>query len=267
MAIWAIGDIQGCYYPLKELLKKIDFNPKKDKLWIAGDLVNRGKNSLEVLEYLYSIRDSIVVVLGNHDISLISIYYGLKKSNPTLDPILNSSNRDKLINWLKNQKILHIEKGFCLSHAGIAPDFSLPTAYYYAKRLENKLQTNPKEWLEEVSKTKDILKLSDAKREIEKEKYAIDSFIRMRFTNLEDLDFKQKEPPNRELKEKNIIPWFDSPYRKKINKKIVFGHWSALGFYQNEEVIALDTGCVWQRKLTAIKISNKDLEVVNVECK
>ena len=109
MAVWAIGDIQGCYNSLRALLEKIDFDPSKDKLWIAGDLVNRGEGSLETLEYLYGIKESVEIVLGNHDITLIAAYYGIKKTNPTIDPILESPEAEKLIDWLRGQKFLHVD--------------------------------------------------------------------------------------------------------------------------------------------------------------
>ncbi|MBT8349328.1 MAG: fructose-bisphosphatase class III, partial [Sulfurovum sp.] len=130
MAVWAIGDIQGCYKSLRTLLEKIDFDVTRDKLWIAGDLVNRGEGSLETLEYLYSIKENVEIVLGNHDISLIAAYYGIKKSNPTIDPILESPEAKKLIDWLRGQQFLHVdyELGFCMAHAGISPEFDLGMA-------------------------------------------------------------------------------------------------------------------------------------------
>ena len=142
MAVWAIGDIQGCYKSFMELLEKIAFNPTQDRLWIAGDLVNRGEGSLETLEYLYSIKESVDIILGNHDITLIAAYYGIKKSNPTIDPILESPEAEKLINWLRGQKFLHVDYqlGFCMSHAGISPEFYLGMALKYSKRIEEKLQ-------------------------------------------------------------------------------------------------------------------------------
>ena len=153
MAVWAIGDIQGCYNSLRALLEKIDFDPSKDKLWIAGDLVNRGEGSLETLEYLYGIKESVEIVLGNHDITLIAAYYGIKKSNPTIDPILESPEAEKLIDWLRGQKFLHVdyELGFCMAHAGISPEFDLGMAMMYAKNVEEKLQSeHAAAWLEKM---------------------------------------------------------------------------------------------------------------------
>ena len=153
MAVWAIGDIQGCYTSLRALLEKIEFDVTKDKLWIAGDLVNRGEGSLETLEYLYSIKENVEIVLGNHDISLIAAYYGIKKSNPTIDPILESSKAQKLIDWLRGQKFLHVDYqlGYCMAHAGISPEFDLGMAMMYAKSVEEKLQSeHASVWLEQM---------------------------------------------------------------------------------------------------------------------
>ncbi len=135
MAVWAIGDIQGCFEPFEKLLRLINFNPKRDTLWVAGDLVNRGNKSLEVLEYLYSIRNSTKIVLGNHDISLIGAYYGLKKRNPTIESILDSKNSKELIDWLRNQPLLvwDFKLGYMMSHAGVSPKFDFGMGKYYAK--------------------------------------------------------------------------------------------------------------------------------------
>jgi len=149
--IWAIGDIQGCHDAFMRLLEKIAFDPVQDRLWIAGDLVNRGGGSLEVLTYLYSIRDRIDVVLGNHDITLLAVYWGLKKSNPTLDPILASPEADKLIGWLRTQPFVHYDKrlGYVMAHAGIPPAFDLETALHFSRKLQEKLQSDKAaKWLD-----------------------------------------------------------------------------------------------------------------------
>ncbi len=125
--IWAIGDIQGCFKPFKTLLERIKFNSRYDKLWVAGDIVNRGENSLETLEYLYSIKDSIKMVLGNHDIALIASYFGIKKPNPTIEPILSHKMAKEWIDWLREQPFVIYDKklNYLMTHAGVAPNFSL----------------------------------------------------------------------------------------------------------------------------------------------
>ena len=269
MAVWAIGDIQGCYKSFMELLGKIEFNPDHDRLWIAGDLVNRGEGSLETLEYLYSIRESVEIVLGNHDITLIAAYYGLKKSNPTLDPILQSPEAKKLINWLRGQKFLHVDckLGYCMAHAGISPEFDLGMALRYAERLEKKLQKDTIEiWLKAMFK-EGVDRFNRDASSIDIDKYIISSFTRMRYCYGDHrLDFKQKGTPTDELRAKGLKPWFECEKRKEIDLKIIFGHWSTLGFHQDENVLSLDTGCLWGGKLTAARIDSDDVEIVQVEC-
>ncbi|SFV61466.1 Bis(5'-nucleosyl)-tetraphosphatase, symmetrical [hydrothermal vent metagenome] len=271
MAVWAIGDIQGCHTSLRELLGKIAFNPLHDKLWIAGDLVNRGENSLETLYYLYSIRESIKVVLGNHDISLIAAYYGIKKSNPTIEPILRSPDAKKLVDWLREQKLLHVDYqlGYCMAHAGISPEFDLGMALHYAQHIEERLQgkdTDVKMWLKQILK-EGTDRFNREASSIDIDKYILSSFTRMRYCHGDyRLDFNQKGTPTDALREKGLKPWFECDNRKDIDLKIIFGHWSTLGFYHDKHVLALDTGCLWGGQLTAARIDGDEVEVVSVNC-
>jgi len=269
MAVWAVGDIQGCYRSFRELLTKISFDPSKDKLWLAGDLVNRGEGSLETLEYLYNIRESVEIVLGNHDITLIAAYYGLKKSNPSIDPILHSPKAKELIEWLRSQKFLHVDYtlGYCMAHAGISPEFDLGMAIRYAKKVEEKLQSRHAEvWLEKMFKS-GTNRFSRESSKIDMDRYIVSAFTRMRYCYKDHrLDFDQKGTPTEALRKKGLKPWFECEKRKEIHLKIIFGHWSTLGFYENEQVLALDTGCLWGGKLTAARIDKKKVEVVSVEC-
>ena len=269
MAVWAIGDIQGCYNALKALLEKIEFDQTKDRLWIAGDLVNRGEGSLETLEYLYSIKENVEIVLGNHDISLIAAYYGIKKSNPTIDPILESPEAKKLIDWLRGQKFLHVDYqlGYCMAHAGISPEFDLGMAMMYAKSVEEKLQSDHADvWLEQMLK-QGSNRFDRKASLIDIDRYIVSAFTRMRFCYGDHrLDFDQKGPPTDALREKELKPWFECEYRKDIDLRIIMGHWSTLGLYQDEHVLALDTGCVWGGRLTAARIDSDEVQIVSVEC-
>jgi len=269
MAVWAIGDIQGCNKSFRELLIKIAFNPEHDKLWIAGDLVNRGEGSLETLEYLYSIRDSIEVVLGNHDITLIAAYYGIKKSNPTIDPILTSPDGKKLIEWLRGQKFLHVDYqlGYCMAHAGISPEFDLGMAMIYAKRVEERLKRDDvKMWLKEMFKN-GVNRFDRNSSSIDIDRYIMSAFTRMRYCYGDHrLDFDQKGAPTDELRKKGIKPWFECDNRKDVDLKVIFGHWSTLGFYHDDNVLSLDTGCLWGGSLTAARIDTDEVEIISVEC-
>jgi len=269
MAVWAIGDIQGCYDALQQMLQKIQFDERYDTLWLAGDLVNRGKKSLEVLEYLHSIKKNVRVVLGNHDLTLIAAYYGIKKSNPTIDTILSSPNAPKLIKWLRGQKFLHVDYrlGYCMSHAGISPEFDLGMALQYAKHIEERLQSEDVEaWLQAMFKH-GIERFDRDSAPIDIDRYIVSSFTRMRYCYKDHrLDFEQKGAPTDKLRAKGLKPWFECENRKSIDLKIIFGHWSTLGFHQDENVLALDTGCLWGGKLTAARIDTDEVEIMQVEC-
>jgi len=269
MSVWAIGDIQGCNDSLQALLKKIEFKPYKDTLWIAGDLVNRGSKSLEVLEYLYSIKESVVIVLGNHDLALIAAYYGIKKSNESIDPILKSPNAKKLIKWLCDQKFLHVDYtlGYCMSHAGISPEFDLGMALEYSKRIEERLKRDDIEiWLKQMFKH-GVERFDRNASPIDIDRYILSSFIRMRFCyKNQRLDFDQKGAPTKILREMGLKPWFKCQKRKEIDLKIIFGHWSTLGFYHDENVLALDTGCLWGKDLTVAKIDSDEVKIVSIDC-
>lgn len=259
---WAIGDIQGCFDAFMELLKKIEFDPSRDRLWLVGDLVNRGDGSLETLEFIYKHQEVIEVVLGNHDIALIAAYYGLKKSNKTLDPILDSPNAERLVNWLRCQKILHVDTDYVMAHAGIPPNFDINDAIFYANKLRNYLSgDNTKEWLASMMKTSN--KIGFGATPLEHDTFALSGFLRMRYC-FEDgsLELDHKGNPN---DTQELTPWYLHPDRKQIGQKIIFGHWSTLGFYSDNNVVALDTGCVWGGTLSAFCL--EDMRVCSISCK
>ena len=276
MAVWAIGDIQGCFDSFQKILKKIEFNPKVDRLWIAGDLVNRGDKSLETLNYLYSIRDSVQIVLGNHDIALIAIHAGIKKPNPTIQPILDAPNAKELIDWLRYQPFLHIDYklGYAMAHAGISPQFDLGMAINYSKRIEKRLQgRNYKSWLKHMFK-KSSNRFNAKANSLDIEKYILSSFIAMRFCKRDgELDFKQKGSPNNMKRlNKGLYPWFACPSRKDIPLKTIFGHWSTLvndtnlDYYYDGKVLGLDTGCLWGKRLTCARLDRPEPYFVQLEC-
>jgi len=268
--IWAIGDIQGCYDPLMRLLKKIDFDPGRDTLWLAGDLVNRGSKSREVLEYLYEIRDSVRVVLGNHDITMLAVWWGIKKSNLTLDPVLSDPRCEEWMQWLRSRPFMQVDLtlGYVMAHAGIPPEFGLGTALHYNRILTRRLQSNhAAEWLQKMmNKSEDHF--DPLGNDLQHERYMLSGFIRMRFCHRESgrLDFRQKGAPTNALREKGLIPWFECPVRKRLDQKILFGHWSTLGYYENDEVCCLDSGCLWRKELTARRLDGGEKEIVTVAC-
>jgi len=261
MAIYAVGDIQGCFDELMALLEMVQFNDN-DTLWVAGDLVNRGPKSLETLRYLKSLGERAVIVLGNHDLHLLAVYYGSvsRKRSDTLDEILDAPDAAELMDWLRSQRLAHYDAGlnYFMSHAGLPPTWNVKQAIKRAGEVEeiikgplaqeyfdNMYGNLPNRW-EKGLLGWDRLRL-------------ITNYLtRMRFCDSDGtLDFKAKggldSQPN------GFLPWFRQP-RKDSSAAVLFGHWAALeGRTDTEGVHALDTGCVWGNALTAMRLEDQQL--------
>jgi bis(5'-nucleosyl)-tetraphosphatase (symmetrical) len=269
--IWAVGDLQGCYDSFRRLLEKIGFDPERDTLWLAGDLVNRGPKSREVLEYLYPIRERLRIVLGNHDIALLAAAWGIKKSNPTLDPILEDPRAEEWLAWLREQPFVQADSklGYVMVHAGIPPEFGLESSLHYNRILQRRLQSDrASEWLAAMMGGSEE-RFDPLGGDLQHERYMLSAFIRMRYCYSDGrLEFGQKGAPDpAAMKEQGIVPWFTCPARKALKLKVVFGHWSTLGYYNDANVACLDTGCVWGGKLTARRLDSGEEEIVQVDCR
>jgi bis(5'-nucleosyl)-tetraphosphatase (symmetrical) len=275
MTCYAIGDLQGCYGSFMQLLEKINFDDKKDQLWLAGDLVNRGENSLAILRFLKSLDNSVSCVLGNHDISLIAMHYGLYKCHPSLKNIMKAPDREELINWIESQPMIQIDKKnkVCMTHAGLPPKWKVSEALTYSQEIEQQLQgNNTADWLSHVYEDKPK-KWKKSLQGYDRDRYILNAFTRMRFINTKgSLNFKQKHSPlskkhKKEFQDK-LTPWFSFPDRKSANYRLLFGHWASLGFYQANNVIGLDTGCVWGASLSAINmdIISDEVQPISVSC-
>ncbi|MCC2625687.1 MAG: diadenosine tetraphosphatase [Burkholderiales bacterium] len=261
MARYAIGDVQGCYDQLIQLIDKIGFNPSQDILYFVGDLVNRGPQSYQVLKWIYKYQDSIITVLGNHDIYLLGRYARVLKADKdeTISDILNAKDSKKLIDYLRARPLVFHDSNYILCHAGVYPKINFNTLIYLNTVISNHLQSNDYPiFIDSIFGNKPN-KWSDNLDLMQKMKFIINSSTRMRFLNTADysLDYKYKgELANTPLE---LTPWFKAGFDPSINKTIIFGHWAALGFYHDNKVISLDTGCVWGNKLTAINLENFDL--------
>lgn len=282
MAIYAIGDIQGCYEDLTNLLDTINYT-SNDKLWFVGDLVNRGPDSLNTLRFIKGLGSNAQTVLGNHDLHLLANYHGIKRNNDSsIQELLNAPDCDELIHWLRRQPLLiHDEQtNFTIVHAGIYPHWTLSQAKIYANELESILSSDnyleflnhmygnqPDQWSNELT-------------DWERLRFICNSFTRMRYcqTNGQlDFDFNGS-PGSVDSQENNLIPWFDIANRSNKNEHIIFGHWSTLGYFQKQHDLKIpdniyptDTGCVWGGTLSALKISqNKELgwqtEILSIDC-
>ncbi len=269
MATYAIGDIQGCYDELQQLLELIHFNPKKDQLWLTGDLVNRGPKSLETLRLVKELGKAAITVLGNHDLHLIALWKNRHrhgKSNRCLKPILKARDGDELLDWLCLQPLMHYDKSrkIALIHAGLPPQWSISKALNRAAEVEKVLRgTKRNEFLGHMYGNKPVSWSKDLGG-WDRLRFIVNCFTRMRYcTPKGELDFKSKGKPD--FKSKDSIPWFMVPGRKSLNRTIIFGHWSTLGLYQDNNVHAIDTGCLWGGSLTALRLD--DMKVFSLPCK
>ncbi|MCZ6828733.1 MAG: symmetrical bis(5'-nucleosyl)-tetraphosphatase [Gammaproteobacteria bacterium] len=259
MATYAVGDIQGCIKPLKCLLKQVSFNWEEDRLWLVGDLVNRGPDSLKTLRYVYKHRDRITMVLGNHDLHLLAVANGLRKKNrfDTLDKLLLASDREELLDWLRQQPLMHSAQGYTLVHAGLPPMWTLAQAHNYAREVETALRgpdyrkflasmygDTPRRWKESLCGY-DRLRL-------------ITNYLtRMRFVYPNgSLDMASKgSKPNPGCK---VAPWFSDKGRETKKERLIFGHWAALeGRAKGKNLYPTDTGCVWGGKLSMYCLDNQ----------
>lgn len=259
MATYVIGDVQGCFPALMQLIEKLRFNPVKDTLIFCGDLVNRGGQSLAVLRWIYAHQSSCQVVLGNHDLALLAQYYVpslRKKNNAEFQAIFKASDCPILMTWLVQQKLLIHQKKYkkVIVHAGIYPSWSLKRAKKEAKRIEKKLKENPLSFFSQMYGSKPNHWNKNLKG-MDRLRFAVNSFTRMRFLYKNGgLNFKAKGGIDDFPR---LVPWFKAKTKVKLKEKIVIGHWSALDLYFGKKIICLDTGKVWGGKLTALKLTKK----------
>ncbi len=264
MTVYAVGDIQGCLDPLQKLLDKVKFNPDKDKLWCVGDLVNRGSKSLKTLKFLYSIRNSIVTVLGNHDLHLIACFYDVKrlKKGDTIKEILDAKECKELIGWLRQQPLLHYDnvRKITLVHAGIPPLWTLEESIIRASEVAAVLKDDEKitDFLDHMYGS-DPVHWSELLTGHERLRVITNYFTRMRFCKADGtIEFKSKE--GLDSAPLGYKPWFEIPNRKMAGQDIMFGHWAALeGHCSEPHIYALDTGCVWGNCLTLMNVDSKVL--------
>lgn len=268
MSIYAIGDIQGCYQPLRRLLDKLQFDAAEDTLWIAGDLVNRGPQSLETLRYVRSLGDAAVCVLGNHDFHLMALHYGLREprsKDHTLEQVLQAPDRDEIIEWLRHLPIMFHDDNHrhTLVHAGIHPQWTIPQAATIAAEIEALLRCDtPLSALRQLygATEGDWQTLQNTDWRL---RYALNCFTRMRFCDRRgEPDYSRSDAPG--AQPDHLLPWFDVSPRGAADHQIIFGHWAALGLHQQANVLALDSGCVWGNSLTAARIP--DFDIVSVSC-
>ena len=266
MATYAIGDIQGCFTSLMALLKRVDFDPARDRLWLVGDLVNRGPDSLRILRFVRELGPAAVTVLGNHDLYLLMVAYGAVRSrgkDDTIQAVLDAPDRDALLGWLRTRPLMHVEDGFAMVHAGLLPNWTVTQARalarevegalagpYHADLLHNMWGSEPAAWSSDL-------------RDYARMRVIVNAMTRMRFCTPDgQMDFKVKGEVTKAPK--GFVPWFEVPGRKSADTTVVFGHWSALGLRVEPRLLALDSGCLWGRELSAVRL--EDRAVFQVAC-
>lgn len=269
MAVYAIGDLQGCYDSFRRLLDKIKFDPDKDHLWLTGDLVNRGPKSLKTLRFVRRLGRSTRVVLGNHDLHLLAVAHDIGDSGDrfgSLAKILDAHDRDELIDWLRSRPLAHYSKKMntLLVHAGLPPQWNIRKTLARAEEVETKLRSKkyvkflaniygntPDRWSGELTGNKRL-------------RFIVNCLTRIRMVDSKGrLDFEHKGPPT--AAKKGLKPWFEVNEPDWEGTRIVFGHWSALGLIINPRLICVDTGCVWGRQLTAVQLGRRP-KVTQVKC-
>ena len=252
---WAIGDLQGCLDSLLCLLPQL---PTDARLWMPGDLVNRGPRSLDSLRWAIAQGERLVAVLGNHDLHLLAVAAGIRRAHrtDTLDDILGAPDRDALIDWVRSRPLAHFERGWLMVHAGVLPQWSVARTLELAGEVHRVL-SGP-DWMaflremygNEPSAWSDSLRGNDRLRVI------VNALTRIRFCTPDGrMDFAAKEGVDHAPD--GHLPWFEVPGRASAGTPIVFGHWAALGFMDRPDLLSIDTGCVWGRQLTAVRLSDR----------
>lgn len=265
MATYAIGDLQGCFEALTLLLEEIAYNPARDRLWLVGDLVNRGPHSAEIVRWAMRQGDRLTTVLGNHDLHLLAVAEGFVPAhhNDTLEDVLTAPDRPDLLAWLRRQKLIHCEQDWVLVHAGLLPQWTVGEACALGAEVEAELHgprylhylqhmygNQPDHWHDDLAGMNRLRVITNA-------------MTRLRFCSPTGvMEFTHKGPPTKPPE--GCMPWYEVPGRKSAGANIVFGHWSAHGLDVKRDYCALDTGCLWGGKLSALRL--EDRQVFQISC-
>ena len=265
MSTYAIGDIQGCYSELQNLLNEINFDERRDELWFAGDLVNKGPKSLQTLRFIKALGVNAKITLGNHDLHLLAVAKNIRPllKKDTIQEILAADDVKELIDWLKSRPLLITDDNlnFTMVHAGLPPQWSLENAKEFAKECELILQSEKinKLLAEMYGDTPNIW--VNSLQDYAKQRFIINCFTRIRFCNSDGmLDFDTKVAPGKQ--NTSLIPWYSLPNRKTKDNKIIFGHWSTVHIgneknFKQYNVYPIDTGCLWGGRLTAMRLEDE----------
>ena len=264
---YLIGDVQGCCGALDRLLAKIDFSPSRDHLYVLGDLVNRGPQSLETLRRLRGFGDSATCLLGNHDLNLLAVAQGVRRPHKgdTIADILDAPDRDEWLAWLRQRRMAVFEHGWLMVHAGVVPQWDAVRTMQLAAEVEALLRSDAlTEFLPQMYGDRPA-RWSDSLATVERWRFVINVLTRARFVAADGtLDLVTKD--GADGAPAGFVPWFEVPGRRTQGTPIAFGHWATLGLINRTDLLALDTGCVWGRELSAARIDGSRREIIQVDC-
>ena len=264
---YLIGDVQGCCDALDRLLEKVDFSPSRDRVYVLGDLVNRGPQSLATLRRLRGLGDAAVCLLGNHDLHLLAVAHGGRKQRrgDTLDDILQAPDRDEWIAWVRHRPMAVFAHGWLMVHAGVVPQWDVATTLQLAHEVEATLRGPDVGAFLNVMYGNEPVQWSPALDGPGRLRLVINVLTRIRFCTADGtLDLASKEAAG--ATPAGFYPWFDAPGRQTQDTPMAFGHWSTLGLVNRPNLLALDTGCVWGGHLTALRLDEGSREVIQVRC-
>lgn len=269
MAVYAVGDLQGCHAEFVALLERLAFDPARDKLWLTGDLVNRGPDSLAVLREVRALGACVTAVLGNHDLHLLAMAYapaGVSRREPGLQAVLAAPDAAELLDWLAGRPLLHRDAalGWTLIHAGLPPQWSLADAESAAREVEAALAGDRVELLSQMYGDQPD-RWSPALAGIARLRFAVNCFTRLRFVDVDGRLLLPLKGPVADAPP-GAMPWFRHPERRTGRDALVFGHWSALGFLSEPGLLCLDTGCVWGGSLAALRLDGAAQEPLFLRC-
>jgi len=266
---YAIGDIQGCFAPLQSLLARLGFSPDRDQLLLAGDLVNRGPQSLQVLRFVRSLGAAARTVLGNHDLHLLALHHvaGRRpRDGDTLDEVLAAPDRDALLDWLLEQPLAIDDAAHreLLVHAGVIPQWSREEVLANARAAETALQADPSAFLAAMYGNRPAC-WQDAETPMDRHRFTVNVLTRLRYCQADGrIDLTLKQAPGSEAAPWR--PWFEHEHRRLRDRRIICGHWSTLGLVNRPDLLALDTGCVWGGALTAVNLDDPGAPPVQEPC-
>jgi bis(5'-nucleosyl)-tetraphosphatase (symmetrical) len=265
--IYLMGDLQGCCQALERMLQTIDFSPSRDHLFVLGDLVNRGPDSLGVLRRLRGLDNAATCLLGNHDLHLLAVAHGVRKMHrsDTLAPILDAPDREDWLLWLRQQRLAVHTHGWLMVHAGVVPQWDAAQTVALAGEVEAMLRSPEVGEFLTLMYGNEPARWDDSLQGVDRWRCVVNSLTRLRFCAADGtMEFATKEGAGGAPE--GYMPWFEVPGRRTQGTPVAFGHWSTLGLVNRDDLLALDTGCLWGGHLTAVRVDGATREVIQIPC-